>query len=155
MKAAISALAALLAASLVYIVASHSAEELSAKSAAEAIVSGTPLLQLRHGSLSRPARRPSVSLYRAYDTGESVFAAPATGEEEEAAEATHSARAHRHRALVEHNPFDVEVKKVYMVLSSHFDAGCKVRVLWGAGGRATGERERAMEKPSDVNKRAQ
>ena len=31
--------------------------------------------------------------------------------------------------LHEHNPTGAEVKEVHMVLSSHFDAGCKVRAI--------------------------
>ena len=33
------------------------------------------------------------------------------------------------RELAEYNPGSVEVKEVHMVLSSHFDAGCKVSAV--------------------------
>lgn len=111
--------AALLLFSLFASVVSHGAETLAAHEAAAAVLSATPLLQLRDTAVT--ARRPTVHIYGGGRGEEEVE------ESEHMHDQHHQLKgASRVRALVEHNPYDVEVTKVFMVLSSHFDAGCKV-----------------------------
>jgi hypothetical protein len=130
---AADASAALFLFSLFTSVVSHSAETLAAHDAAQAVLSATPILQLRDAGII--ARRPTVSIYGGRrEEGEHVHDHhhQEKGKEPSISSSSSSSSLEeggsaRVRALVEHNPYDVEVKKVFMVLSSHFDAGCKVK----------------------------